>query len=257
MRQGLTQLSKLLTSNADDLGALMAAFPAGRYFAENLVTVDSVYSNAGWTETKSGTGAGLAQSTAEGGGALLTAPSDGSFNINMQSIFKFPFVTGRHFGFGAIIELSDIAGVGFSIGFGNSQAAPFGTEYTDFIGVRKAIAGATVLGKVRGNSDTAADTPAFATMANATRLYVGGWFIPDSSSDTGSVGEFIVHDGTTPGHIELTAAQKAQLHKYFTTPPSTYANINMTGTTGNNPTMNVVRAAFFSGNGFTSAPDLL
>ena len=184
----------------------------------------------GFTASTGGTGDPTGYSTS--GGLLITAPSDDDFNINLESALQFTPATGIWYGMMARIEVSHATQIGFRMGFGNSQALPFTTDYTDQVTISKAIASALVVGKVRGNSGTVADTGTLGTIVAATEIEVGFYCYLHA---TAQAGYFFYNETATV----FTADQLTALATILTTPPTCMGNINATGTTGNTPTMTV------------------
>ncbi len=194
------------------------------------------YSSAYYTATNSGTGASIAHGAT---GLVFTTPSDGTFNLNLQSLPTFTPALGTPacFGMGIEVAVSDIAGVGFSFGFGNAQALPSTTEYTDFLGFRKTVAAATVTGKARGDSGTIATSATLSTLVNAAFVKLSMVCGYDATGN--AYGAFTNDDGTTVNQTDFTAAQLAQVTRILTTPPTMYANLAAVGLTSTNPTVTI------------------
>jgi hypothetical protein len=191
----------------------------------------------GWTVTVGGTGDATAYSTT--GGILLTTPSDDDFNVNLESVLTFTPTTGKWYGMAARIQVNHATEIGFRMGIGNSQALPFTTDYTEFVGISKAIASANVMGRARGNSGTAAETAAaLGVIVADTEIEVGFCFYLHATTPQGYF-TYKTATASDPSITAFTADQNAQVAAILTTPPACYWNINATGTTGQNRTMTV------------------
>lgn len=202
-----------------------------------------------WTQTLTGTGAAVANGTGEGGGILVTCGSSSTFNTNQESKQTFPITTDRHYGAAFRFQVSAITGIGFRIGFGNSQVLPFTTEYTDFVGFSKPIASANMVGAVIGNGGSIANSATLATMVNATEIMCGFKFVA-SSTTAYNMGFFWTLISGTLTKTNMTAAQLTALQAILTTEPSMYANWNCTGVTGTNPTMTSPMGVFYMENAY-------
>jgi hypothetical protein len=190
----------------------------------------------GFTVTSGGTADATAYSTA--GGILITTPSDDDFNMNLESSLAFTPATGKWYGMVARIQVSHATQIGFRLGFGNSQALPFTTDYTDFVGISKAITSANVLGRVRGNSGTAADTGTLGAIVADTEIEVGFCCFLHATTQEGYF-TYKTATADAPTVTAFTSDQLTQLAAILTTPPTCYWNIHCTGTTGQNRTMTV------------------
>lgn len=191
----------------------------------------------GWTATVGGTSDATAYSTT--GGILITTPSDDDFNVNLESVLTVTPTTGKWYGMAARIQVSHATEIGFRIGLGNSQALPFTTDYTDFVGISKAIASADVYGRVRGNSGTAAESSsALGAIVADTEIEVGMCFYLHATLQQGYF-TYKTATADAPTVTAFTANQLTQLAAILTTPPTSYWNIQATGTTGQNRTMTV------------------
>jgi len=196
----------------------------------------SLTSAPGWTLTVGGTGDALAASTT--GGVLITTPSDDDFNMDLESVLTVTPTSGKWYGMVARIQVSHATEIGFRIGLGNQQALPFTTDYTDFIGISKAITSANVVGRVRGNSGTAADSSTLGAIVADTEIEVG---FACKVHATEPVGYFTYKTASAaiPTVTKFTSSQLTQLAAILTTPPTCYWRIHATGTTGQNRTMTV------------------
>lgn len=206
------------------------------------------YTSAQWTVTSSGTGAAQAQATTANGGILLTTGSTSTFYSGLQSkavitpgalVGAASLAAGgvQRFSAWARIQVSHATQVGFNFGFANAQADPTNTEYTDFIGFRKAPTSASLLGTVVGNSGSVTQTSNLQTMVAATEYYIG--FVAGlATTAAASSGYFYVgtdmFSGTTTA---MSTTILTELVKFLTTPPTTMGlTLFATGTSGNNPT---------------------
>lgn len=198
----------------------------------------------GWAVTTGGTGDALANGVA--GGILMTAASDDDFDMTLDSVMTVTPTTGKWYSMVARIAVSDATGIGFKLGLttgGGAAPLPFGTNYTDVIGISKAIAAATPVGTVRGNSGTAADSANLATMTTA-EVEVG---FAAYLHATQPAGYFTYKTATAdaPTVTAFTANQLTQLAAILTSPPTMYWTIHVTGVTATNPTLAV--ASFIAG----------
>lgn len=208
------------------------------------------YSSGRWTATTTGTGAAVASNFDPQGGVLMTAGSSTTFNTNLQGPVTTGITPTEGVPYMALFRVKGSAmatGLGFTLGFGNSQVDPLTTNYTDGFFFKKAVLAATVVGEVRGNSGTARDTGTLLTMANDTMYQFGIFTIP---SATAPQGLFAVWDQASgiPTVTPFTDLQLAALTAILTTPPTIYCNLNIKGASGN-PTA-VVNSLFAWGNQF-------
>ena len=191
------------------------------------------YTAGDWTVTTGGTGDSVADAVTSGGGVLITAASDDNFDTTLDWTAVATPVAGKWYSMLARIQVSDATGIGFRIGIttgGSAAALPFGTDYTDQVTISKAIASAAVLGKVRGNSGTAADTGTLGTIVAATEIEVGFDVYVHATSPSG----FWFYNGV---RTAFTANQLLQVIAILTTPPTSYWTVHVTGVTGTNPTL--------------------
>lgn len=137
------------------------------------------YSTLDWTVTTTGTSAAAAADVS--GGVLLTSGSTSTFNTNLQSITNYtpgagvgaPASDVGWIAGGWILQSSSITAEGFDVGFGASTVAPQNADYTDTISFRMAVGAGTIVGRVRGDSGTAASTATLFTATAATDLFLG------------------------------------------------------------------------------------
>lgn len=188
----------------------------------------------GFSVTTGGTADATAYSTT--GGLLMTLASDDNFDMTLDSSRAFTPTSGRWYFMLSRFQVSAITGEGFFLGFttgAGDAALPFGTEYTDCLALKKAIASGDVYGRARGNSGTAVSTAAkLGTMVNDTEIEAGLLFYLHASNPQG----YYFYNGAI---TEFSATQKTQLGAVLTTPPTMYATIHGTGVTGTNPTITV------------------
>jgi hypothetical protein len=216
--------------------AYMAAFLSGQLFKKNTFPVIGggfPYVATEWTITTGGTGDSIAPATTAGGGLLITAASDDNFDTTMDSIWGFTPATGKVFAARYRFQVSSATGIGFKLGMttgGGAAALPFGTNYTDVVGLSKAITLAPVTGTVRGNSGTAAATATLGSAVADTEIDAGFWVCPHATEPFGS---FYYNGTVTP----FTADQLAQAVLLLTTPATMYHTIHITGVTATNPTL--------------------
>ncbi len=192
----------------------------------------------GFTVTTGGTGDATGYSTT--GGLLMTLASDDNFDMTADSALAVTPTSGKWYGMVARITVSGATALGFKIGLttgAGDAALPFGTNYTDVVAISKAIASASVLGTVRGNSDTAADSATLGTISTA-EVEVGMCFYLHATAPQGYFTYKAATD-TKPTVTAFTAAQLAELALILTSPPTMYWTIHGTGVTGTNPTLNV------------------
>jgi len=191
------------------------------------------YTAGDWTVTTGGTGDTQADATTSGGGLLITAASDDDFDTTLDWTAVATPVTGKRYFMLARIQVSHATQIGFRIGLttgGGAAALPFGTDYTDQVTFSKAIASANVVGKVRGNSGTAADTATLGTIVAATEIEIGFEVYVHATTPAGA----FYYNGV---RTELSSDQKDQIVALLTSPPTMYWTVHVTGTTGNNPTL--------------------
>jgi hypothetical protein len=191
------------------------------------------YTAGDWTVTTGGTGDTQADAVTSGGGLLITAASDDNFDTTLDWTAVATPVSGKRYALLARIQVSDATGIGFRIGIttgGGAAALPFGTDYTDQVTISKAIASALVVGKVRGNSGTAADTGTLGTIVASTEIEVGFEVYVHATTPAGA---FFYNGVRTP----MTADQLAQVVLLLTTPATCYWTIHVTGVTATNPTL--------------------
>ncbi len=134
----------------DLCGAFLATNLAGKLFNKNSFPIIGgfmPYTSAQWTVTTTGTSAAAAQATSAGGGVILTTGSTSTFYSGLQSKAVVTPTTGKVYAAMARVQVSHATQVGFNFGFANAQADPTGTEYTDFIGFRKAPASASLMAR--------------------------------------------------------------------------------------------------------------
>ena len=223
-------------------GAYLAANKIAEMFEKNVfprIGFGHPYVAAQWTVDTAGTGGAVAESSVAGGGILLTTASDAAFNNNHQSVQIWTPAAGKIVSCWARVTPNDVDKIGFKIGIGDAQADPFATNYTDCVVISKAVATGIVTGAVRGNSGTQAVSGTLVTMTDASTADLGFWFSIGTSATVGTAGAWYCN-GTWTG---FTAAQCVQLFAILTTPPSVYFNVNATGTTGGNYTLQVIAAA--------------
>jgi hypothetical protein len=136
-------------------GGRMASTQVGALLNKNtfpIVGGGFPYTAGSWTIVTGGTGDAQAEAATAGGGVLITAASDDNFDTTLTSVQGITPATGKWLSMMARFQVSDADGIGFYIGLttgGGAAALPFGTNYTDAIALRKAIAAATVTGHAR------------------------------------------------------------------------------------------------------------
>ena len=224
-----------------EAGAYFAANKAAEMFKKNIMPYigrGNAYTAAQWTATDGGTGDAWAEATTAGGGLLITTPTDDDFNMSLQSVQLWTPAAAKIVSCFARIAVDDADKIGFHIGIGNTQDKPFTTDFTDKVMIQKAITSTDIVGAVRGNSGTAANSAALATCLDATTIDVGFWFKIGTSATVGSAGAFYYNGTFTP----FSAAQLVQLFAILTSPPSVYFTIDCTGVTGTSHTLTVVSA---------------
>jgi hypothetical protein len=235
-RLGQPALDKYHVPPEDGAGAYLAALKIAEYQKIMFPKVGHglAYAAGQWTIVTGGTGDAIADSVS--GGLLVTAASDDNFDSTYTSVTSFTPASGKVMAMRARFKVSAITGIGLYLGFatgGADAALPFGTNYTDVVAIRKAIASALVLGHVRGNSDTAANTGTLGTMVNDTEVDVALYACPHATQPWGA---FVYNGTVTP----FTTAQLAQLVLLLTSPQTMHSVIHVTGVTGTNPTLDVV-----------------
>lgn len=164
---------------------------------------------------------------------LITAASDDNFDTTLTSVQGITPITGKRVSMLCRFQVSDATGIGIYIGLttgGAAAALPFGTNYTDAVAIRKAIASATVTGHTRGNAGTAVNTTLLTTIVAATEVEMGFEVLLD-----GSAGQWSYNGAVT----DMTAAELVQVLAMLTTPQTMYATIHITGVTATNPTLTV------------------
>lgn len=124
-----------------------------------------------WTVSVPNTGDSFAPATTQGGGVLATCGSDGTFSTNAASVLTWTPVVNKWVCAAAILQTSDITTVGFEFGIGSTQIDPATTDYTDCVGFKMAVGAGTIIGKVRGNSGTVANSSTLYTATAATDLF--------------------------------------------------------------------------------------
>ena len=191
------------------------------------------YTAAQWTVTTTGTGAAVAQAITAGGGILLTAGSTSTFNTNLESkAIWAPVASKRVVAIGRV-QTSDITTVGFEFNFGNSQVDPATTNYTDVIGLKMAVGAGTVIGKVRGNSGTVANSSTLATLAATTDYFFGFTFNLSATAGLVDGGFFAGSNLMSATYTAFSSAQKVQAAAILTSPPTMYLNLHCKGSAGN------------------------
>ena len=190
----------------------------------------------GFTATVGGTGDVTGHSTT--GGLLITTPSDDDFNVDLASVLAVTPTTGKWYGMVARITVSNATGIGFRLGLGTAAVLPFGTDYTDFVGISKAIASADVYGRVRGNSGTAAQSAAALGVISTTEVEVGYCAYLHATAPQGYF-TYKTAAADAPTVTAFTADQLTQLAAILTTPLAMYHTIHATGVTATTPTLDV------------------
>jgi len=205
------------------------------------------YTAAQWTVTGTGTGAAAAQAVTPGGGILLTTGSTSTFYSGLQSKAvvtpgtladgtSVASGTPQKFGAWARVQVSHATQVGFNFGFANAQAAPTGTEYTDFVGLRKDPTSATIKGSIAGNSAALVQTSSLQTVVAATIYDIGvffrlGYTLAECSGFWG------VRAAGVYSRTDMTVTQLTELFKLMTSPVTDFGfTLFATGTNGNNAT---------------------
>jgi hypothetical protein len=235
---GAKRLKDYVVPLEDGSGGMQPALLVGNLLEKNMAPIigGGIVPNVGsltvggWTVTTGGTNDAIALDV--GGGLLLTTASDDNFDMTLASVLTVTPTTGKWYHMGARIAVSDATGIGIKVGLGTSAALPFGTNFTDCVVFSKAIASAALLGQVRGNSGTAADTATLATMVAATEVEIGFAVYVHATEPKG----YWVVDDVQTG---MSAAQLAQVVLLLTTPQTCYWTIHATGVTATNPTLTV------------------
>lgn len=231
--------------DTDGDGCRMPANLFARLFEKNMAPIIGGGSNInlgtsltvpGFTATVGGTGDATAMSTT--GGLLITCPSDDDFNMDFASVLAVTPTTGKWYGMLARITVSGATALGFRLGLGAAAVLPFTTDYTDFVGISKAIASADVMGRVRGNSGTAAETSAALGVISTTEVEVGYACYLHATKPAGYF-TYKTAAAETPTVTQFTSDQLTQLAAILTSPPTMYHTIHATGVTGTNPTIDV------------------
>ena len=220
-------------------GGHFAAFNQGSMFQKRSgarIGGPFYYNASQWTTVEGGTSDARAAAVTEGGGLLVTFPSDDDFDMTSDDAIAIlgAGLSGKVLAMRALFQISHATQLGFKMGLtpgSGAQALPFGTNYTDVIALSKPIASAAMVGTVRGNSGTAADTGTLATIVAATEIDIGFYAMCHATAPKGA---WCVNGVVTP----FTGAQLAQLTAVLTSPPTNmYWTFHGTGTTGNTPTL--------------------
>lgn len=242
---GVVRVKDVHVPVEDGILAYMAANGLSALFNKNqwpVIGGGLAYTSGQFNITTTGTGAAAAEATTPGGGLLVTTGSTSTFNTDLSSKMVWTPVANKVIAFGARVQVSHATQIGFDLGIANSQADPQTTDFTDAIVFRKAVGGATVVGRARGDSGTAASTGTLLTMVAATEVEIG-YYAKLGSTAAACQGAWVT--GVTGGPYTVTpftANQLAQLARVLTTAPSWAMNISGKGTTGVNPTMTVTTA---------------
>lgn len=188
------------------------------------------YVSGHFTATTTGTSAAIAVSATDGG-LKFTTGSTSTFYSGLQSTMA-PLVVStagniKRYKGSWLIKYQDVTKIGGWYGFGNSQADPSTTNYTDFVGFKKAPNSATLTTYVRGNSGTASTSTLSVTTANTTEFVVEVDFVIGASGI--ATGSWITGGIRTP----MSAADITQLIAIVTSNPATFAMTTFNvGTTG-------------------------
>ncbi len=242
---GNIKIKSLAVPIEDGITAFLAANGIAALFNKNtwpIVGGGGTYTSGQWNITTTGTGAAAAEATTPGGGILITTGSTSTFNTDLSSKQVWTPVADKYIAFAARIQVSHATQIGFDLGITNSQADPQTTDFTDSIEFRKAVGGATVVGRVRGDSGTAASTSTLLTMTAATEYEIGFYAKLNATAGNCQGSWFVGVTGGPYTETAFTANQRAQLARILTTPPSFAFNLSGKGTTGVNPTMTVTAA---------------
>lgn len=226
-------------SGAENPTGMMTSFLAGHMFGMNTLAVlggGIPYASGLWTVTTTGTGAAAAQATHPGGGVLLTAGSDSTFNTNLQSKAAWTPVADKWMLAHGRVQSSDITTVGWEFNIGASAVDPATTNYTDVIGFKMAVGAGTVLAKVRGNAGTQVTSSTLYTMTAATDAYFGFLF-KLSATTASNMGYFfygadMLNLTAVLSVTDISGAQ-AQMAAMLTTPQTSYLNLHAKGSAGN------------------------
>ena len=219
----------------------VAAFLLGHLQEKNtfpLVCGFMPYTAAQWAVTSTGTSAAQAQAATAGGGILLTTGSTSTFYSGLQSAAKVTPAAGKRYNFVCRAQVSHATQIGFNFGFGNTQADPTNTEYTDFVGFRKAPTSADVKGTIIGNgSGVPVQSSALLTVTAATEFELGMTFVLGATAAECSGSWWV--NGTETQFASVTGALD-EVVKLLTTAPTTFGlTLFCTGTSGNNPTCTI------------------
>lgn len=211
-------------------GGYLPANPLAAIFGNDaypLVGVGNPYVAGQWTVTATGTSAAVSQDD-KGPGIKCVTGSTLTFYAGLQSVMGLNPVSGKRYTFAAIVEVDDVTKLGFNIGFGVSQADPSTTDYTSFVGFKKAKNSATVNSSCRGNTGTAVVGTVTATAANNTRLALECSFVLGAAGVAS--GQWVINGGAV---VPFTSAELTQLTAILTENPSTFkATGFFIGTTG-------------------------
>ena len=239
---GVRSASKAHFAPQDPIVAYMPANHAAAMLYKNCapnIGGGTLYDANAWTVTTTGTSAAAAAATTAGGGVLLTCGSTSTFYSGLQSKQLITPSSGLVLADAARVQISHATQAGFWFGFGNVQADPTNTDYTDFIGFYKAPGAATMVGKVRGNAGTSAATSTLLTLVAATEYRIGYVAYIHATSQWGY---FWVETGGTVTQTAFTSSQLTQLAAILTTPPSMAFTRFGVGTTGQTPTITFTSA---------------
>lgn len=240
---GAHKLAQEHIPSEDGFGAYMGTYLMSILLGKNsfpLVSGFMPYTAAQWTVTGTGTGAAQAQATTPSGGVLLTTGSSSTFYSGLQSKATVTPAAGKVFSFIARVQVSHATQVGFNLGFGNAQADPTGTDYTDFIGFRKAPTSATVKGTVIGNSGSVTQTATLVVPVAATEFWLGFYVDLESTAGTCSGSWFYGTDPYNMTELAMSSTILTEVVKFLTTAPSDFSlTAFATGTSGNNATCTV------------------
>jgi hypothetical protein len=225
-----------------EAGAYFAANKAAEMFKKSIMPYigrGKAYTAAQWTVTDGGTADAWAEATTAGGGLKITTPTDDDFNMSLQSVQLWTPAAAKYVSCFARIAVDDADKIGFHVGIGNTQVLPFTTDFTDKVMIQKAITSTDIVGAVRGNSGTAANSAALATCTDGGVIDIGFWFKIGTSGSVGTAGAWYYNGKFT----SFSGAQLNQLFAILTTPPSVYFTIDCTGVTGTSYNMTVISAA--------------